>query len=232
MSDNICDKVLGLWKQLKEIQPNLEERFSEECYLNPNHPFYKNFPEIKKEVGAWYGSDSKPLSEDEKFLAVLHWVGGQECIMWNETRKKLEGKPLHELNPENIKRKPEGQFKFRYDWQFKFLGNLVNHLRKENKNMDILVKELKHLQPEEIVKTLKGILKTDSTKIITCYMRDYLLVDAFPIDTRVRKVLDRYDIPPNTKTTMSILQCCKKLKIPVRPFARAVYKLEPCLLNE
>ncbi len=64
------------------------------------------------------------------------------------------------------------------------------------------------------------IFQTSETKIVECYMRDYLKIDAFPIDRWVGRVLDKYGIPENSHL---VVQCCNYLGIPIRPFARAVY---------
>lgn len=69
---------------------------------------------------------------------------------------------------------------------------------------------------------LQDLLETSQTKVIDGYMRDILHLDAFPVDSRVKKVLANFSIPPDPWALVAV---CRKLNIPVRVFARAVYAM-------
>jgi hypothetical protein len=71
--------------------------------------------------------------------------------------------------------------------------------------------------------------ESNSDKIIECFMRDWLEVSSFPIDSRVRQVLlKRYQIPPDSS---SIRQCLEQLGLDPTLYARAVYSLADELLD-
>jgi hypothetical protein len=68
---------------------------------------------------------------------------------------------------------------------------------------------------------LLDILEAKAGKIVDCYLREVLLVDAFPIDRHVERVLAKYSIPADP---VAIVAICRKLNIPVRVLARATFE--------
>lgn len=67
---------------------------------------------------------------------------------------------------------------------------------------------------------LQEIVGTESEKIVDCWLRDVVRLDAFPIDSRIKTLLRKYKIPVDGDF---IIECCKENNIPVREFNRALY---------
>jgi hypothetical protein len=106
---------------------------------------------------------------------------------------------------------------------------LVRHLKSENITAKGLVAQLKIMEYTKVKEKLQGIVDTSSDKIVNCWIRDVLRIDAFPIDTRVRNVLKKYDLPEDSSI---IMDWCKSHGISSRIFARAIYDSADVLMKK
>lgn len=185
----------------------------------------------EKKSQDWFGSLEGPRNWDEKFLAVLCWLGGNEWGMWESIRdkyRKMGSPPLACLNIDELFRGLNHRYVYIENneakgWPVDWLKRLRDYLTTRGITMEEFSNELRvegQQDPATVVKKLQSILRTSETKIIGCFMRDYLEVDAFPIDFHVRKVLEAYGLPIDM---LQIMKLCKEAKIPIRPFARALY---------
>jgi hypothetical protein len=170
-------------------------------------------------------------SADVYFLYILCWAGWRierQKKVWQDVRSRFNalGKELCTLQPVDVE---ELSRAYPLPWQKMWLKRLVDHLVKNSLSAQSYVEMLKAMGYESARNELQGIMETECEKIIDCWLRDVVKLDAFPIDTRIRGLLRKYRIPENSNF---IIQCCESNNIPVRALARALYdnaeKLKPC----
>jgi hypothetical protein len=184
----------------------------------------RNLPKFKIEDYEDKNWCEDSFSEDEYFAYILTWAG------WNLPRQNREWKRVKEaldkcggnllgiIDPQNVH--------YSLPWQNKWFTGLVEHLKSENITAKELVTQLKTMEYEKAKNKLQGIVKTESDKIVECWIRDILRIDAFPINTKVRNVLKKYDLPQDPSIIMG---WCKRRGINSIIFARAIYDNADCL---
>jgi hypothetical protein len=152
---------------------------------------------------------------DKYFAFVITWGPLKEAgrkIIWKRVSRAIGNRKLSEIDPKEVK--------FGLDWQNKFFRNLVRYLKSKHMSASDFVAVLRTKNSREAKSFLKDIVQSHSDKIVECWLRDIARVDAFPIDSNVRRVLKRYHVPDDSDL---IVKCAQSLNIPVREFARAVY---------
>ena len=197
MTVNQCKSFLKLVKDLKALPINLDDYSDEEQRCG--------------------------YSTDEYFLWVLCWAGWREERqedVWVQVRKiyLMIGKHLNELKPHEIKKICDA---YPLGWQKKWADELILYLELHNLTSSNFVKNLRQMGYENARLKLQKIVNTDAEKIVDCWLRDIVKLDAFPIDSRIRKLLRIYRVPDDSNF---IINCCNKNNIPIRPLARAIYQ--------
>ncbi|MCW3999896.1 MAG: hypothetical protein NWE93_06630 [Candidatus Bathyarchaeota archaeon] len=162
-------------------------------------------------------------SNDEYFLYVLCWAGWRESrqlAVWKEVKQLYDsmGKVLCSYESNEIVRL---ETVYPLPWQKKWLNKLVAYLTKNSLSTEAFVEQLKISGYENSRNLLQGIVETEAEKIVDCWIRDIVRLDAFPIDVRIRHLFNQYNVPVDSNF---IIDCCKKNGIPVRPLARALYR--------
>lgn len=162
------------------------------------------------------------LTADEYFLHVLCWAGWlteRQKKVWQDVRNRFNalGKELCIFQPIDVQ---ELSGAYPLPWRKMWLQKLVDYLAKNSLSAQSFVEILRAMGYENARDKLQGIMETDCQKIVDCWLRDIVRLDAFPIDTRIRGLLGKYRIPENSDF---IIQCCKSNNIPVRALARALY---------
>jgi hypothetical protein len=160
---------------------------------------------------------------DEYFLYILCWAAWREKhqeSVWKGVRDSYVsiGKSLHKLTPFDVKKLCKS---YPLDWQRNWLRRIVDFLVESSLSAKEFVLSLRKAGYEKARCQLQGIVRTDSEKIVDCWLRDIVKIDAFPIDTRIKGLLREYRIPVDSEI---IIECCKKNNVPIRPFARALYE--------
>lgn len=174
----------------------------------------------------WLVHDYGKLDAETGFLAVLSWgphkVDRQKAVWAKVKAKHIEiGLPLHQYSSANTEALA-ACYPLKAGWQGKFLRGMILFLRNSGKSMPDMADELKAGGGAFARAVLQDVFGTTSTKIIDCYLRDILVMDAFPIDSRVRKVLAKYGIPPDPNAIVAV---CNKMGIDVRILARATVSM-------
>jgi hypothetical protein len=192
-------KVSQLWNSLGD---DAEDKYSD-GWLKPT------FGELNPELG---------------FLAVLSWGPHKverQLAVWKKVKAKYEeiGVPLHKMSSQQTEALVDC-YPLKKGWQGKFLRGMALYLRNTGKSLDEVAGALREGGSGFARAVLQDIFGTTSTKVVDCYLRDILLLDAFPIDSRVRKVLAKYSIPPDPAAIVAV---CNKMGIDVRILARATY---------
>jgi hypothetical protein len=196
------EKILQLWRSVPE---DAEDKYADD-WLEPS------FGKLDAETG---------------FLCVLAWgphdVERQKAV-WTKVKAAYEGvgKPLNKFSKEETERLA-ACYPLKKGWQGKFLRSMVLYLGNSGLPMKELAGKLKEAGAPAARAALQDILDTTSTKIIDCYLRDILLLNAFPVDRRVAETLKKYNIRPDP---YAVLAMCEKMDIPPRIFARAVYDMQ------
>jgi hypothetical protein len=190
---NACENILRL---LKDLKVNLDDYKDEKWCEN--------------------------YTLDEYFLYVLCWAGWRpqrQQNVWKEVRKNFKklNKPLHTFQPADVKKLCAT---YPLSWQKKWLQKLTNFLIKNSLTTRKFVNMLRKMGYEEARRKLREIVRTESEKIVDCWLRDIVRLDAFPIDSRIKSLLREYRIPVDSDF---IITCCKRNNIPIRPFNRALY---------
>jgi len=175
------------------------------------------------------------LTTDEYFLWVLCWGPyGEKRLksVWEKVQACYDGigkPPLYKLAPTDTKKLRE---LYPIKWQKKWLSNLVNYLKEEQLSTRNLVSKLRKEGYEEARKQLQGIVSPEveepAEKIVDCWLRDVVKIDALPIDSRIRSLFEKYKIPDDSDF---VIKCCKQNDIPVREFARMVYENAEAMSN-
>jgi hypothetical protein len=160
---------------------------------------------------------------DEYFLYILCWAGWlperQEKV-WKEVRDRFNklGKQLNAFRPSDVEKLGES---YPLPWQKKWLRRLIDFLVVNSLTAQGFSVLLRKAGYERARKKLQEIVGTEAEKIVNCWLRDIVKIDAFPIDTRIRNLLKKYGIPVDSHF---IIKCCEQNNIPIRPFARALYE--------
>ena len=198
----IEDKISKLWNQVPE---DAEDKYSDD-YLQPA-----------------YGK----LNAETGFLAVLSWGPHKEDrrkAVWDKVSAKYGAlkTPLHSLSSTQTE-ELVNCYPLKQGWQGKFLRGMTLYLRNSGKTMEDMASELTAGGPGFARAVLQDVFGTTSTKVIDCYLRDILKLDAFPIDTHVRRVLSKYGIPADPNAIVAV---CNKMGIDVRLLARATVAMD------
>lgn len=173
---------------------------------------------------------------DTYLLWVLTWGRWHESRqnqVWSNVRKVYLAldeahhrvKRLNTLSSQELKQLAD---EYPYKWQKAFLEAIVSYLRQHETTLNDLVKRFKESGPGLSLAEMEIALGTNSTKIASCFLRDCVRADVFPIDSRVEEVLDHYGLPIDS---WAIMEACERLKIPTRIFARAAYDRSAELLK-
>lgn len=174
----------------------------------------------KQELGSRiedYSDDNwcEEYPADEYFAFILSWGPLREPArkaVWTRIESILKGKRLTDLL--------EGELRYPLPWQNRFFSRLVSYLKNNQTSAEEFVRLLHDMGYRNAKATLMQIVQSDSQKIVDCWLRDLVKLDAFPIDSNVKRVLKRFRIPADSDF---IVQAAQSLNIPVRQFARAVY---------
>lgn len=159
---------------------------------------------------------------DEYFLYILCWAGWrpkrQENV-WKEVRDNFNklGKQLHTFQSVDVEKLSE---LYPLPWQKRWLQKLIDFLVVNSLTAQDFIFMLRKMGYENARKKLQKIVVTEEGKIVDCWLRDIVRLDAFPIDSRIRDLLEQYGIPVDSDF---VIECCKKDNIPIRSFARALY---------
>lgn len=188
--------VKRLWNDILRLEPGLLGEFSDDNYSFAN--------------------------DETALMTVLCWGPWREKRQGTLQARVLSrygelGKPLENLDEEEIEHIASA---YPLKWQRNALKSTWSYLNKQRILLPILRERLRNLSPQLAHSELQIVLGTRGDKIVDCLVRDWLHIDAFPIDSRAARVLDKYGIPASS---MSIVDACYRLNIPVRPFARAMY---------
>lgn len=195
------DKVSQLWQSLPGDPEN-------------DHP--------DDALGREYGA----LSPDQAFLLAVSWGPqrpARQKAIYQKVRARFDsyGNEFQKLDPKQLDALvacyPFG--KGRNGWQGRFVRNAHRFLRVHGTSLGDLQTKLKGEDPLVARAVVQDLLETSQTRIIDFYLRDVLLMDAFPVDAHVKKVLSNFLIPADP---WALVVVSRKLNIPVRAFSRAV----------
>lgn len=195
MSGRAVSRIGKLWKDTRRIAGRRMRNYTDDQWCESYRP-------------------------DKYFAFVLSWGPISEKgrrTLWNRTKRALGKKTLNKVDPRRVP--------FGLDWQNRFFRKLVRYLKSHRMTGEDLVEHLRKLDAlspgdRNAKSLLMSIVQSKSDKIVECWLRDVVLIDAFPIDMWVRSVLKRYRIPDNSDL---IVEASRSLEIPVRDFARAVF---------
>lgn len=131
------------------------------------------------------------------------------------------GKSFHDFEESDVQ--PVIRFYWSH-WEKLYLSNLVKFLKTEKTTFDLFCNRIKQFGSDACLVNLKMAMSPNSTssKIFECFMRDWLNVDSFPIDSNVREVLRTYEIPDDSAL---IRDCIRELNLDPKYYARAVFDL-------
>ena len=110
---------------------------------------------------------------------------------------------------------------FPLPWQNARIMAASRYLRNNSKALKDVISELRPLPGLEAINYLADICEVkQNKKTISCFIRDFLLKDTFPIDTRVAAMLSCLELP---KTEEEVVEVCKKEGISSRVLDRMFY---------
>jgi len=200
--------ILKLWKEVERlgIQPFTDQNWlADKIWFGPATPTWEH-----------------------KFIMALSWAHRpveQQLKIYHRARDAYNAmkKKLHQFTKED-----EAKLGFDIPWQKKFLHNMVEFLKEAKTTFEDFAEHLRKMESGQIKQILQDALDTPASKIVEVFMRDYLIVDSFPVDLNVREVLKKWEIPDDSDL---ILAYCKYLGIDPKVFNRAVYSLSDRLLR-
>lgn len=167
----------------KEIYDGLWKRFDKIC---DDEPWIK---ELKKD----YSLDYKQWTAECFFLITISWgpwVLGRQKQVWKNMKK------LYPEVVEDIRNVGENFKGFPFEWQNERVKGLGVKLRKERKSLSEVACDLASLDGIKARNTLADMCQArNNKKTISCFVRDFLLKDTFPLDTRVVEMLSCLGLP-------------------------------------
>lgn len=192
----------------KEIYDNLIEslgnQYNDETWIDS----------IKKD----YNLTDNEWTPDCLFLITTSWgpwIISRQMDVW----KKMK------LNFPEVKddiRNADQNFKgFPFGWQNNRVITLSKYLKQDSKSFKDIVEQLRSLngiESRDLLAKISGAKQNKKT--ISCFIRDFLLKDTFPIDSRVSEMLSCLGLPNNED---QIIKLCKMDKVDSRILDRMLY---------
>lgn len=192
----------------KEIYDGLIARWGTACN---DEPWIRA---LKKD----YSIKDDEWTPDRFFLITLSWgpwTTSRQMAVWNNVKNVF---------PEvaNDIRKAGGNFKgFPLSWQNERVRAISEYLIRESKTFTDIITDLKSLNGPEARDKLAIISgASQNKKTISCFIRDFLLKDTFPIDSRISEMLSCLGLPNNED---QIIQLCERDKVSSRVLDRMLY---------
>ena len=120
------------------------------------------------------------------------------------------------------------EFGYRFVWQNTWIEMVASHLAHDNRSFSDLCEELRHLPGLQARDALLALVAAAQGKTISCFVRDYLLCDAFPIDRRVRRLLEQVALPPSEEV---VVELCRRAGCSPGVLNRMMYDYEKGCTN-
>jgi len=171
---------------------------------------------LDKEVGRqpdqwWSFPDA-----DTALLTVVAWgpwsVQRQEKVA-KQAILKAAGKKIHELPPD-IKLYP-------LRFQNQIINRMTRYLRNKGISLEELCSRLRKHSADAVRRFLLAVVGLRRSKVIECFIRDYLHLDSFPLDRWAIRTLKKFGLPTDER---KIVRLCKEAKINPRELNRQIYE--------
>jgi hypothetical protein len=192
----------------KEIYSGLVERWDKIC----NDEAW--ISALKKD----YNLDDNEWTPDCFFLITLSWgpwIVSRQMNVWNEMKNSF---PKVKDDIQNADQSFDG---FPFGWQNNRVINISKYLKQNSKSFKDIISHLQSyngIEARDRLAEISGAKK--SKKTISCFIRDFLLKDTFPIDTRVSEMLSCLGLPNDED---QIVKLCGMDGVPSRILDRMLY---------
>jgi hypothetical protein len=193
----------------KEIYDGLKSSLEEQC---KDEPWING---MKRK----YNLNENEWTADRVFLITISWGP------WREPGRMKVWDNLKESFPdviEDIRNADQNFDSFRLSWQNKRVIAVSQYLNREA--LKSFKEVLKQIQAYDGAKACDFLAKISGAKqekkTISCFVRDFLLKESFPIDSRVEKMLSGLGLPNNED---QIIKLCKMDKVSSRILDRMLY---------
>lgn len=167
---------------------------------------------------------------DEEWTAECFFLITVSWGPWKIKRQMQVWNNMKETYPEvieDIRNAKKGFKGFPFAWQNNRVITLANNLRKNNKSLSQMVDGLRQMdgaKARDAIATIAGA--KNFKKTISCFVRDFLLKNTFPLDSRVLEMLACLGLP-NEEDQM--IKLCLKDKVKSGVLNRMLYsKWEAC----
>jgi len=167
----------------------------------------------------WFGKKTVPTNEHKWLMSISWgpWTIDRQLAVYHKAKENFDklGKHFHQMTKGDVKK-----LEYPLAFQRKYVWKICEYLRENNLTFDQLCDKLKEMGGIQAGLMLQDILETPETKLIHVFLRDYLIIDGFPIDRNVERVLKKYGIKPDP---YKIITACRFLGINPRVMNRLVY---------
>jgi len=153
---------------------------------------------------------------DTALLTVVAWgpwvVQRQEKVA-KQAILKAAGRKIHELPPD-IKLYP---LKF----QNQIINRMTRYLQSKGISLEGLCVKLRKYNANTVRRFLLAVTGLRKSKVIECFIRDYLHLDSFPLDRWAIRTLRKFGLPTDER---KIVKLCKEARINPRELNRQIYE--------
>lgn len=182
-------------------------------------------PVYDREAAAKWGNFKPEHKGNPNYHFMLNlcygpWRDGRQKDVWNKVYRKFEelGGDITKIDETLSK----GDLDFPLTWQFDHVLKLSKHLNDNGMTFAELLERWKALSGLEIRNEMQRITNANTTKTFSTFIRDYLgKEDIFPIDTRVKSMLNKLGLP-NNEDLMVLL--CQQAEIMPSKLERLFYE--------
>lgn len=192
----------------KEIYDGLVEILGNQC----NDEVW--ISSIKKD----YNLNDNEWTPDCFFLITTSWgpwVISRQMDVWSRMKHTFPGVK------DDIRNADENFNGFPFGWQNNRVIAISKYLKQTSKSFRDIIEQFKSLNAVESRDCLAEISgATQNKKTISCFIRDFLLKNTFPIDTRVSEMLSCLGLPSDED---QIIKLCEMDNVNSRILDRMLY---------
>jgi len=185
---------------------NADGRFSDENAMN--------------EVNRWAEVEPRDQYTPDYYylLNVCYgpWVEERQKRVWLRAYKSFKQK----YNGDLTLVPGEENLTLPFRWQVQHIHKLTTFLKAKGLSFQQFLVSLKGRTGLQVRDEFRNVLNAVSTKVISTFIRDYLNLDAFPIDSRVDRILSYLGLPRDEDMMVSL---CQSNKVNPKELNRMLY---------
>ena len=173
----------------------------------------------RSELIGYHRLKSEDQIPDYYFLLTLSWGPwreGRQLKVWLKVYATFKDKCHGDLRLVN----ESTDLGFPLAWQKERVYKMASFLRDKGMNFSEFLKSLEGKSGLEVKGEFERILGAGNNKTISCFIRDYLSLNVFPIDRRVARMLAYLGLPKNEE---KIVELCEATGVNAKELDRMLF---------